>query len=162
MLALIKHSPKSAAFVAGALCTLFVGTVHNATAAERSACRNLPVIKNLTGLKSRTECDTGVPQPHQLTRNAVKKLTATAKSPEDHLRLAQYYTAKADTLDAEAAVYEEAAASLRHGPVVKNLMAPTTPARYSFSAQRFRAEAKANRALAESQEEMAKTPTASL
>ncbi|HEY6290132.1 MAG TPA: hypothetical protein VI455_01030 [Terriglobia bacterium] len=72
------------------------------------------------------------------------------------MKLAAYYNAKADRLDAEGAAYEEAAAAYRHGPIVKNLMAPNTPARYDYFAKEFREEAKSARALAASQEEMAK------
>jgi hypothetical protein len=73
--------------------------------------------------------------PPQLTRKEVKKLIATAKSPEDHLKLAGYYKARVEKLDAEAAGYEQAAAGYRTGPVVKNLMAPNTAARKNGNRQ---------------------------
>jgi hypothetical protein len=78
------------------------------------------------------------------------------------MKIAGYYLAKADTLEAQAAAYEEAAAAYRHGPVVKNLMSPTTAARYDFIAKGFREEAKSDRALAASHEQMAKSAVASL
>ncbi len=40
------------------------------------------------------------PQAH-LTKKEVNALIATAKTPEEHLRLAQYFTREADRLDAE-------------------------------------------------------------
>ena len=122
-------------------------------------CRNLPVIKNLTGLKAQHDCDR-MAAPQTLTKADVKKLAATAKSPEDHLTIARFYKAEANGLEAQAAGYKQAAANLRNGPVVKNLMSPATPANFDFAAKEFRDEAKADRALAASHEEMAKTTVA--
>jgi hypothetical protein len=82
-------------------------------------------------------------------RSALK----AAKTPEDHERIAAYCNAKADRLDAEAAAYEQAAETYRNGPVVKNLTAPNTAARYDGIAKAFREEAQANRELAASQEQ---------
>jgi hypothetical protein len=59
-------------------------------------------------------------------------------------------------LDAQAARYEDAAANLWEGPLVKNLTSPTTPGGFEFAAKPFRDEAKADRAVAASHEEMAK------
>jgi hypothetical protein len=73
------------------------------------------------------------------------------------LKLAQYYRAEADKFDANGAAYEKAAATYRHGPSVKNLMAPTAPGRYEFFAKGFREEARTNYALAASHEQMART-----
>src|SRR5215475_7618750 len=60
--------------------------------------------------------------PQELTWKEVKRLTATAESAADHLRLASYYQTKADKLNAQGAGYEQAAATYRHGPIVRNLM----------------------------------------
>jgi len=92
-----------------------------------------------------------------LTKGEVKRLSATAESRADHLKLATYYTAEADKLEAQAVGYEEAAAALRNGPMVKNLSAPTTPGRYEFVAKGFREEARSDRALAASHEHLALT-----
>jgi hypothetical protein len=59
-------------------------------------------------------------------------------------------------LDSRAGTYEEAAAAYRHGPMVKNFMAPSTPARYDFLAKGFREKANSDRALAAAHEQMAK------
>lgn len=123
-------------------------------------CRNLPIIKNLTGLVPRRVCD--APVVRELTPREVKKLAANAKSSEDHLAVARYYKAKADTLDARATGYEEAAAQLRNGPAAKNVVSPTTAGRYSFAAKGFREEAKSDRGLAISHEEMARNVIAGL
>lgn len=144
-----------------ALLALFLGTVRSARAAEFAGCRNRPMVKNLTALRT-PPCDVRTVVPQQLTKREVKRLTATAKSPEDHLKLARYYKAEADKLDAEGAGYEEAAAAYRHGPIVKNLMAPNTVARYEYFAKGFREEAKADRKLAASHEQMATTAVATL
>ena len=93
--------------------------------------------------------------PQELTKKQVKRLAVTAELREDHLKLAGYYKAEADRLDAQAAGYEEAAAGYRNGPMVKNLISPTTPGRYEFFAKGFREEAQSNRALAVSHEQMA-------
>jgi hypothetical protein len=124
-------------------------------------CRNLPVIKNLTGLKAQHVCD-GMIAPKELTKGGVKKLAAAAKSSEDHLTIGRFYRVKASGLDAKATRYEEAAANLRNGPVVKNIMSPTTPGQLTFTAKGFRGEAKADRAVAASHEEMAKTIASAL
>jgi hypothetical protein len=92
-----------------------------------------------------------------LTNKEAKRLVATAESRTDHLKLAAFYTAKADSLEARAAGYEEAAAAYKNGPMVKNLMSPTTAGRYGFLANAMREEAKTNRALAASHEGMALT-----
>jgi len=152
--------------VAIAILASFFGSAREVRAGVIEAkrptnCRNLPVIKNLTGLKGQHVCDR-MAVPTELTKGEVKKLARMAKSPEDHLTVARYYRDEANGLDAQAARYEEAAASLRKGPAVKNLVAPTTASRFDFLAKGFREDAKADIALAKSHEEMAKTVIASL
>jgi len=138
--------------VLGALA-LF-GSFSGIARAEAPVYENGPMIKNLMALTYRAPAArTAVPR--ELTRNEIKKLTATAESAADHLKLARYYRGKADGLDAEAAGYEEAAAAYRHGPIAKNLMAPNTPARHEFLAKGFRERAKADRDLAASHEKSA-------
>jgi hypothetical protein len=149
-----------------AILTLFFGSAREVRAgvveASRPAnCQNLPVIKNLTGLKALHVCDQ-MSASKELTNGEIKKLAATAKSAEDHLTVARFYRVEANGLDAQAATYEEAAANLRNGPIVKNFTSPTTASRFEFAAKRFRDGAKADRALAASHQEMAKTVVASL
>ena len=90
-----------------------------------------------------------------LTDREAKRLAATAETRSEHLKLAEFYTRKADRLKAQAAGYEEAAASYRNAPVAKNLMSPTTPGRFEFFAKEMRTKANSNRALAASHEQMA-------
>src|ERR1700733_12007367 len=75
-----------------------------------------PVIKNLMALTKRPA---DIPKNYQqlLGKRQVRRLTATTESPEDHMKLARYYNEKADSLDAEAAGYKEAAAVYRNGPI---------------------------------------------
>jgi len=87
----------------------------------------------------------------------LKSALKAARTPEDHDRIAIYCNAKADRLDAEAGAYDRAAEAYRNGPVVKNLTAPNTAARYEAIAKGFRQEARANRELAASQRQIATT-----
>jgi len=155
-------------FVAGvmAILALFFGAVRDVRAGvveskRAPECRDLPVIKNLTGLRAHHVCDR-MAAPGAMTKGEVKKLAATAKSADDHLTIAQFYRAEANGLDARATGYELAAARLRNGPFVKNFATPGAASRYEFAAQGFREEAQADRGLAVSHEEMAKTVVASL
>lgn len=91
----------------------------------------------------------------RLTERQARRLAATAETRADHLRLAEFYTTKADVLEAQATGFEEAAASYRNRPMAKNLISPTTPGRYEFFAKGRRDEAKSNRALAASHQQMA-------
>ncbi len=86
-------------------------------------------------------------------RSALK----TAKTPEDHVRIAAYCSAKADSLDAEAAANEQAAEASRNSPVIKNIMALNTAARYDSVAKRLRKEAQSYRNLAARQQQLAET-----
>lgn len=90
-----------------------------------------------------------------LTDKRAKQLTTTAESLMDHLALAEFYIAKAERLEAQASGYEEAAATYRNGPTIKNLMSPTTAGRYEFFATKLRDEARFSRALAASHERTA-------
>jgi hypothetical protein len=99
----------------------------------------------------------GVGMPQSINNDKdLKSALKTAKTPEDHARIAAYYKAKADTLDAQAAGYEQAAKAASDGPVVKNITAPNTAARYDSLAKQYRQEAQSNRVLEASQEQMAK------
>jgi hypothetical protein len=72
------------------------------------------------------------------------------------LKLANYFQAEANSLEARATAYEKAAANLRNGPLVKNLTAPSTPGRYESIVKEFRDEAKSDRSRAAAHEEMAR------
>jgi hypothetical protein len=98
----------------------------------------------------------GVEMPQYVMNDRdLRSALKAAKTPEDHERVAAYCQVKAERLDAKAAEYEEAARDYRNSPVVKNLTAPNTAARYESIAKRLRREAQANRELAASHEQMA-------
>jgi hypothetical protein len=98
----------------------------------------------------------GVQMPREISNDKdLKSALKAAKTPEDHERIAAYCNAKAQRLDAQAVGYEQAAANYRTGPVVKNIMAPNTAARYEAIAKGFRQEAQASRELAASNGRMA-------
>jgi hypothetical protein len=105
----------------------------------------------------------GVQMPPWISNDRdLKSALKAAKTPEDHERIAAYYAVKADRQDAAAADYEKAAAACRNGPVVKNLTAPNTAARYEYIAKEFRDAARSNRKLAASHEQIAKNAEQSL
>jgi hypothetical protein len=137
---------------------------------RRNVMKTLQISKNwtrigaiaLAGLLLGTVGDVRAAEPQQqLTRREARQLKAM-KSPEDHSKLAQYYKAEADKLDAAAAGYEEAAATYRQGPMVKNLISPTTPGRYEYIGKTYREKANSDRELATSHEQMAKNAAAGL
>ncbi len=98
----------------------------------------------------------GVQMPQYITNDRdLRSALKAAKTPEEHERIASYYQEKADRLDAKAAEYKQDAAAYRNGPVVKNLTAPNTAARYDSIAKRLRQEAQSSRELAASQEQIA-------
>ena len=132
----------------GSFMVLAVGTL-----AEPAFSQNGP--KNLMSPTYRPPAaQTAAPQ--EFIRKQVKRLTATAESAADHLKLASYFRAEANSLEARATAYEKAAVNLRNGPMVKNLTAPSTAGRYEFIAKGFRDEAKSDRSQAAAHEEMAR------
>ena len=99
----------------------------------------------------------GVEMPSWISNDRdLKSALKAAKTPADQERIAAYYSVKAERQDAVAADYERAAAAYRNGPVVKNLTAPNTAARYEYIAKEYRDAAKSNRQLAANHEQIAK------
>jgi hypothetical protein len=161
MKTLAKNATKWMTAIVIPLFGLFLGTVQEARAAELACSQNSPMVKNLMALSYRAPCaQAAVPQG--LTKDKVKRLAATAESREGHLKLVRYYKAQADMLDVQAAGYEEAAAGYRRGPIVKNLMAPSTAGRYEFFAKGFRDKAKSDRALADHTRKWRRRPSRTL
>jgi hypothetical protein len=116
-------------------------------------CRTGPWIKNLMAPNT-PPCAATPAVSNEMSRKTAQKLAVTASSPEQHLQLADYYRAQAISLEAEGAQYDKAAVLYSSGP--KNIVAPTTAARYRYYASELRAEAKKKRMLAEDRVEMAK------
>ena len=105
--------------------------------------------------------DASAAQPKQLSKKEVVALIATAKSPEDHSRLAQYYKAEADRLEVEAKDHDELAAAYRksstwQASAAKGPMRPDTPAHCEYFAKSVREAANASREMAAEHEQMAK------
>src|SRR5262245_60020038 len=107
----------------------------------------VPVVKTM-GLTSAKVCSTSVAAPKPPTRKQVDIRVSTAASPADHRRVAQYYLARADALDAQAVRCEEAAGSLQLNPLASNSAPSGISNKYRFLAHRLHEESKANRALA--------------
>src|SRR5579872_3423315 len=102
-----------------AMCALFFGSVREVRAgvveaAKPAKCSQLPVIKNLTGLKAQHVCERMTPE--ELTKGDIQKLAVTAATREDHLTVTRFYRVEANGLDAQAAGYELAATNLRNTP----------------------------------------------
>ncbi len=106
-------------------------------------------------LMSPTYHGTVTAAPHKLTRKDVKRLEAAAETRADHQKIAGFYQNQAANLEAQAAAYENAAATLRKRPEPKNFAAPGTAERWEFLATGFRKEANSNRAAAAAHERMA-------
>jgi len=99
----------------------------------------------------------GVRMPQSINNDKdLKAALKAARTPEDHERIAAYCEAKAERLDAKAVEYEQAAENYRNRPVVKNLTAPNTAARYEYIAKRLREEAQSSRELAAAHEQLAR------
>ena len=109
--------------------------------------------------------DANAAQPKHLSKKEVVALIATAKSPADHLKLAQHYKAEADRLEAEAKDHDELAAAYRksstwQASAAKGPMRPDTPAHCEYFAKSVREAANAAREMAAEHEQMAKEAAA--
>ncbi|MGD0775936.1 MAG: hypothetical protein ABSC05_24225 [Candidatus Solibacter sp.] len=95
----------------------------------------------------------------RLTKKEVKTLVATAKTPEDHMKLARYFNQEADQLEAEAKEHDELAQEYRKNPnpmASKLPMSGRTAEHCAYFAKSTREAAKAARELAAAHEQMAK------
>lgn len=125
-----------------------------ARAADPGAERG-PYIKNLMSPTYRPPAAPLAIQK-EITKRDIQRLTTTAETREDHLKIARFWTAEANQLEVQAAGYGHAAAAFRRGPVVKHLTASNTAARWEFLAKQLRNEATSDRARAASQQPMAR------
>ena len=105
-------------------------------------------------------------EPKRLTHKEVKALIATAKTPEDHIRLAQYFSGEADRLEAESKEHQQLAEVYRHSPIAtlmaaKNPMGPQTAAHCEYFAKSLAKAAESARQLAADHGQMAKDASAS-
>lgn len=99
-----------------------------------------------------------MPAAQQLTKKQVNALIATAKTPEDHMKLAAYYRDKAEQAKAEAAEHEKMLAAYNQNPSThlpaKAAGGPTEHCRTLI--RLFNEEQKEDLALADQHEQMAK------
>ena len=101
----------------------------------------------------------GVDRPHELSNKQVKDLLAKAATPQDHIRLAQHYEAKAVKLEAESKEHAELAKMYRVKPTgseAKHPMSADTAGHCDYLADSLGKAAKGSRDLASAHMAMAK------
>ena len=93
-----------------------------------------------------------------MSKAEVKELIGKASTPEDHQRLAAYFTQKAEKMEAEAVEHDELAKEYLNNPgihAMKHPMSGNTAAHCRYFAQAARKAAAEDRALAAAHESMA-------
>ena len=96
---------------------------------------------------------------HSLSKMQIKALVATAKTPDEHMKLARHFNEGANRLEAEAGDHEELAQEYRKNPspiAMKTPMSPNSAEHCVYFAKAARDAAKAARELANSHQAMAK------
>ena len=94
-----------------------------------------------------------------MSKAEVKSLISKASTPEDHHRLAAYFTQKANSMEAEAVEHEELAKEYANNPgihAMKHPMSGETAGHCKYFAQAARKAAAEDRSLAAAHESMAK------
>ncbi len=94
-----------------------------------------------------------------MSKHDAKELIGKASTPEEHHRLAAYFTQKAESMEAEAVEHEELAKEYANNPgihAMKHPMSGNTAAHCKYFAQAARKAAAEDRALAAGHESMAK------
>jgi len=100
-----------------------------------------------------------VDRPRELSKKELKELLAKAMTPQDHLRLAGHFEAKAKKYEAEASEHVDMARMYRVQPTAsesKRPMSPDTAAHCDYVAESLTKAAKESRAMAAAHQEMAK------
>jgi hypothetical protein len=90
-----------------------------------------------------------------LTKKEVKVLIVTAKTPNDHLKLAHYYQQRADVLVAKASEHEKMAEATRENRMAGSKFFPMTAGHCQSSAKSYRKEADKMKAMAAEHRAMA-------
>lgn len=103
----------------------------------------------------------GQPTTEKLTSKQVRALIATAKTPEDHQKIADFYRAAAETAKANAAEHERILAAYYQNPSTHEAAkAAGGPSAHCHTLiNLFNEEAKEDLALADEHEKMAKGTT---
>ena len=119
----------------------------------------LNITRNLVLIAMAAALTTTFASGQILKKADLKKLIATASTPQDHERIAKHYDAKAVELEAEAKEHDELAASYKANPNMHEMKHPGSPQTASHCesmARSTRAAAQEARQLAEDHREMAK------
>jgi hypothetical protein len=95
-------------------------------------------------------------EPAHLSKQQVKEMIATAKTPAEHQQLAAFYRAEASQLEAEAKDHQELAAAYRHSPDAKHPMSGKTAEHCDYFAKSVLKAAQAAKQMAADYETMAK------
>ena len=96
------------------------------------------------------------PKTDKLTKHQLLSLIATAKTPTEHLRLAQYYEAQAKYYLAQSSLHQEMAAAYRKNPPISGKYSINSANHCDFFAQSFKEDATKMQELANMHEQMAK------
>ena len=95
-----------------------------------------------------------------LDKAELKKLVASASTPQDHERIAKHFDAKAVELEAEAKEHEELAVEYTKHPTMNEMKhpgGPLTSGHCRYFAQKTRESAQAARQMATDHRQMAKS-----
>ncbi len=92
----------------------------------------------------------------KLSKHQLLSLIATAKTPTDHLRLAQYYEAQAKYYLAQSSLHQEMAAAYRKNPPISGKYSINSANHCDFFAQSFKEDAIKMQELANMHEQMAR------
>ena len=98
--------------------------------------------------------------PENWTKKDIKQAIMTAKTAEDHTKIAQFYTHDADRLDAEAKEHVALAEAYKKSPTMheqKHPMSGQTAGHCKWLADRYTEMAQKERELAKFHEDMAKS-----
>jgi hypothetical protein len=96
-------------------------------------------------------------KPEHLSKHQLNTLIATAKTPAEHLRIAQYYQAKAQEYLAEAKEHEEMLAAYKANPTLStDKNRASTIGHCEYFVQTFKDLAAKSQELAQLHEQMAK------
>jgi uncharacterized Zn finger protein len=96
-------------------------------------------------------------KPEKLTKQQLLSLIATAKTPAEHSRIAQYYEAEAQNDLAQSKEHEQMAAQYKKNPAMNSSKFAAGPVNHcEYLAQHFRESAAKTQELAQMHEQMAK------
>ena len=121
--------------------------------------RKLQVVLTIVSLMFLTVGSTAAGQRPSLSKKEVKALIASAKTKEDHLKLADYYKAETERLEAAAKDHDEMAEMYRKNPTPMAVKHPEAfgEGHCHEMARRYRDDAAKAQQLAAMQEQLAST-----